>query len=164
MDELKDCVNWEGWWEGGAGGLDAAISPEATADSTGDLETSEKDKLEEIDEGDEEVEAGEAMEGGGRSKSKAGKSKQKRDLESLARGLVEIDLDTAPSPLAQPTTPISPATTSDSAPVEAAISPEISHFVAKRKLVEFADGWERGRRVSLTCRRVIKVRKGMKLG
>lgn len=37
-------------------------------------------------------------------------------------------------------------------------------LVARRRLVEEGSGWERGRRVSLTCRRVSKVRKGIKLG
>ena len=36
--------------------------------------------------------------------------------------------------------------------------------IARRRFVEDGDGWERGRRISLTCRRVTKVRKGIKLG
>jgi hypothetical protein len=36
--------------------------------------------------------------------------------------------------------------------------------IARRRFVEDGDGWERGRRISLTCRRVLKVRKGIKLG
>lgn len=35
---------------------------------------------------------------------------------------------------------------------------------ASRRMVEAGKGWERGRRVSLTCRRVSKVRTGIKLG
>ncbi|KAK4703864.1 hypothetical protein P7C70_g2347, partial [Phenoliferia sp. Uapishka_3] len=35
---------------------------------------------------------------------------------------------------------------------------------ASRRMVEAGMGWERGRRVSLTCRRVSKVRRGIKLG
>ena len=35
---------------------------------------------------------------------------------------------------------------------------------ASRRLVEAGKGWERGRRVSMTCRRVAKVRMGIKLG
>lgn len=162
MDDLKECVNWEQWWEGGAGGLDAAVAPEATEDSTvGDPGTQEGKELAEIDEAGEE-EGEEVMTASeGASKSKAQKSREKRDLESLARGLVEIDI--TPSTTLSPSI-TAPTVTSAPTPAATTLSSEISQFVAKRKLVEFADGWERGRRVSLTCRRVIKVRKGMKLG
>ena len=112
-------------------------------------------QLDQIDEGEEDENIV-ASEGG--QESKAEKSREKRDLESLARGLVEIDLESS-STLSASSTPHAAIP-----PAQQTISSEISQFVAKRKLVEFADGWERGRRVSLTCRRVIKVRKGMKLG
>ena len=40
----------------------------------------------------------------------------------------------------------------------------IEEVVARRRIVESANGWERTRRVSLTCRRVDKVVKGFKIG
>lgn len=40
----------------------------------------------------------------------------------------------------------------------------IAEVVARRRMAEAVKGWERGTRVSLTCRRVEKVRRGIKLG
>lgn len=40
----------------------------------------------------------------------------------------------------------------------------IEALVARRRIAEAGQGWERGTRLSLTCRRVDKVRKGIKLG
>lgn len=40
----------------------------------------------------------------------------------------------------------------------------VGSLVARRRMTEASQGWERGRRISLTCRRVAKVRKGIKLG
>lgn len=48
--------------------------------------------------------------------------------------------------------------------VEVGEEEAVRELVARRRLVEEGSGWERSRRVSLTCRRVSKVRKGIKLG
>lgn len=40
----------------------------------------------------------------------------------------------------------------------------VQEVVARRKIVESGAGWERTTRLSLTCRRVDKVRKSIKLG
>lgn len=40
----------------------------------------------------------------------------------------------------------------------------IEALVARRRIAEAGQGWERGTRLSLTCRRVDKIRKGIKLG
>lgn len=40
----------------------------------------------------------------------------------------------------------------------------IAEVVARRRMAEAGKGWERGTRVSLTCRMVEKVRRGIKLG
>ncbi|KAM0786224.1 hypothetical protein ACM66B_007027 [Microbotryomycetes sp. NB124-2] len=40
----------------------------------------------------------------------------------------------------------------------------VKEVVARRRMVESAQGWERGRRISLTCRRVDKVVTGLKFG
>jgi hypothetical protein len=40
----------------------------------------------------------------------------------------------------------------------------IEALVARRRIAEAGQGWERGTRLSLTCRRVDKIRKGIKFG
>ena len=93
--------------------------------------------------------------------------KAKRDLEELARGLVEVQID-AESDVAT-SDPIQSEGAS-TRPISGAVSNSIEHTIpesllsSRRRVVEGSDGWERTKRISLTCRQVLKVRKGIRIG
>lgn len=101
IEELRECINWESWWESGAGGLEGSLICLSEAAPEGDEE--HKGVVEE----------------------------ENVQIPGAAHPLFEN--------LAEP----------------------IKLLLAKRRFVEQGEGWERGRRISLTFRRVEKLRKAI---
>lgn len=124
MEELKACINWNTWWEGGAQGLEGSLVgvADGIVEGIGGLDVVEED---DENEGTKEQEP------------------------ENAGVLVELD-------------EVAPEQREDGMVHEGTIEDKgIRESVAKRRLVEEGSGWERGRRISLTCRKVEKVRKGI---
>lgn len=151
MESLKACINWESWWEDGAPGLE-----DRTDADPAPINGAEEEGLDAIDE-----EAEEGMEHTTGSTSYGRGARGQHDLETLAHGLTTLSVDLPPTtnllPLVDSSLP------SIAAPTVVEI--DIKEFVAKRRMVEFSDGWERSRRVSWTCRRVRKTAgRGFRIG
>ncbi|GAA6064334.1 hypothetical protein JCM10212_003579 [Sporobolomyces blumeae] len=134
IESLKACANWEGWWRW-KGEHDEALVKRGKEDRA----TSGNGREEGNDSRDDE----------------AGK-----ELTEVTGGGVD-----PPEPNDSTTLePRSEEDDDDDVEVLNETSPErLERVAAERKLVESGHGWERGKRVSLTCRRVERIRR-IKLG
>lgn len=128
MESLRECVNWEAWWQSGAAGLEGSLIPLSGASVQGgdDEEADVQDEklLEDIPE------------------------------EEPAEKATITELPEAASAGSIPCGPVL-------SKEELVLDKQIREAVSRRRFVEQGSGWERGRRISLTLRRVDKVRKGV---
>lgn len=137
MDSLKACINWDDWWSKGAEGLEDEVEV---------LEEDSDKVLEGIqEEGEEESIV---------SSTKRTSGRGQKELDLLAAGVIDLEISKT-----SPITSSILGLDSESTKIDHAVK----LFVAKRRMVEFGGGWERKRRISLTCREVKKVYKGLKL-
>lgn len=132
-EDLKKTLNWSSWWESGADGLNGCGGTRQEEDKDDAKKEEEIEREEEVFEFEEEL-----------KKLKLSLSNTSSTSPSLASASI------TPLPL-PPTSGSTPAVTSS--PLET-----LRRFTEDQGKI---GGWERGRRISLTFRRVEKVRRGL---
>lgn len=120
IEELRRCINWESWWESGAGGLEGSLIGTRQDGADGEEDT-QLDTVEEVGEEEEKIND---------AKDETQEEEEEKPVDTLADQFKNL-----------------------SSPIKA--------LLTKRRFVEEGSGWERSRRISLTFRRVEKVRKAV---